>query len=60
MNKNCNIKIKHEDTYGIGDKFIISKIKIGKTTFIVASYFEKEKSFIDAMDQVIRHKIKAS
>ena len=60
MNKNSNIKIKHEDTYGIGDDFMISQIKIGKTTFIVASYFEKERSFSDVMEQVIKHKIKAS
>ena len=60
MNTSSNIKIKHEDTFGIGNDFMISQIKIGKTTFIVASYFEKEKSFIDAMEQVIEHKIKAS
>ena len=60
MDKNCNIKIKQENTYGIGKDFMISQIKIGKTTFIVASYFEKEKSFIDAMEQVIEHRIKAS
>ncbi len=60
MNKNSKLKIKQENTYGIGDDFMISQIKIGKTTFIVASYFEKEKSFINAMEQVIEHRIKAS
>ncbi len=39
---------------------MISQIKIGKTTFIVSSYFDKEKSFSDAMEKVIEHKIKAS
>ena len=58
--KNNSTKITQEDTYGIGDNFMISRIKIGKTTFIVASYFEKDKSFSDAMEQVIKHKIKAS
>lgn len=51
---------KAEDTFGIGDGYIISAIKIGKTTFIVSSYFDKEKSFSDAMEKVIEHKIKAS
>ena len=52
--------VKAEDTYGIGDGFMISAIKIGKTTFIVSSYFDNDKSFSDAMENVIKHKIYAS
>lgn|GEM_PF-2258917 len=61
MRKDNNIpEIKQDDTYGIGDNFMISRIKIGRTTFIVSSYFEDDKSFTEAMEQVIKHKIKAS
>ncbi len=52
--------VKAEDTFGIGDDYMISQIKIGKTTFIVSSYFDKEKSFSEAMEKVIEHKIKSS
>jgi len=53
-------EINNQSTYGIGDGFMISAIKIGKTTFIVSSYFENDKSFSDAMEPVIKHKINAS
>jgi len=53
-------EVIQEDTYGIGDNFMISRIKIGKTTFIVSSYFDDDKSFAEAMEQVIKNKIKAS
>ena len=57
---NNSPEIKQEDTYGIGDNFMISRIRIGRTTFIVSSYFEDDKSLTEAMEQVIKHKIKAS
>ncbi len=62
MNKNNEEKpiVKQENTFGVGDNFMISKLKIGKTIFIVSSYFYKGKSFPGAMEQVIKHKIKAS
>jgi hypothetical protein len=61
LNKNKTFPVvKAEDTFGIGDGFMISAIKIGKTTFIVSSYFENDKSFSDAMEPVIKHKIDAS
>ena len=50
----------NQSTYGIGDGFMISTTKIGKTTFIVSSYFENDKSFSDVMEPVIKHKINAS
>lgn len=53
-------EIIQEDTYGIGDNFMISRIKIGKTVFIVSSYFDDDKSFTEAMEQIIKHRIKAS
>ncbi len=59
MNKNRDIKIKQENTYGIGDDFMISEIKIGKTVFIVSSYFRKGKTFPAAMEKVIEHKLNA-
>ena len=55
-----NPVLKQENTYGIGDNFMLSKIKIGKTNFIVASYFYEKKTFSAVMEQVIEHKIKAS
>ena len=62
MNKNNdnNPIVKQENAFGIGDDFMISKLKIGKTNFIVSSYFYKGTTFPDAMEQVIKHKIKAS
>lgn len=53
-------KIKQINTYDIGKDFMISRIKISKTIFIVSSYFNKGKSFVDAMEKVIEYKIKAS
>ncbi len=62
MNKNNdkNPIVKQENTFGVGDDFMISKLKIGKTNFIVSSYFYEGKSFPSAMEPVIKHKIKAS
>ena len=62
MNKNSEMNplVKQENTYGIGDNFMLSQIKVGKTTFIVSSYFYERKTFPPAMEQVIEHKIKAS
>ena len=39
INNNKNPIVKQEDTFGNGDDCMISKLKIGKITFIVASYF---------------------
>lgn len=55
-----NPVVKQENIYGVGDNFMLSKIKIGKTNFIVASYFSKGEPFSVMMEQVIKHKIKAS
>jgi len=60
INNDKNPIVKQEDTFGIGDDFMISKLKIGKTTFIVSSYFYEGKSFPSVMEKVIKHKIKAS
>ncbi len=54
------IKIEQLDTYGIGHNCLISAVKIGKTKFIVSSYFEKNRPFTDTMDKVIEKRIKAS
>ncbi len=58
--KDEDMKIKQKDTYGIGKDFMISQIAISKTTFIVSSYFDEGKSFIDVMEKIIEYKIKAS
>ena len=60
INNDKNPIVKQEDTFGIGDDFMISKLKIGKTNFIVSSYFYKGTTFPDVMEQVIKHKITAS
>lgn len=39
---------------------MISVVKLGKTTFIVSSYFTNDKEFPDVMDKVIESKVKAS
>ena len=60
MNKKKEMKIEQMDTYGVGYNRLISIVKVGKTTFVVSSYFESGKPFSDAMDNVIENKIKAS
>lgn len=55
-----NTVVKQENTYGIGDNFMISQIKIGKTTFFIASYCSKGETFSNVMENIIEHKIKAS
>ncbi len=62
MNKNndMNTKVIQENTFGVGNNFMISKLKIGKTNFIVSSYFYKGTTFPTVMGKVIEHKIKAS
>ena len=54
------IRIEQLNTYGIGHNCLISAVKVGKTTFIVSSYFEKDRPFTDTMDKVIEKRIKAS
>ena len=60
MGRKNGIKIEQLDTYGAGHNFLISAVRVGKTTFIVSSYFEKDRTFTDAMDKVIEKRIKAS
>ena len=60
MNNENQAKIKHLDTYGVGNNCFISAVKVGKTTFIVSSYFEKGKPFCDSMDNIIKNQIIAS
>lgn len=52
------IKIEQKNTYGIGDYFMISAVRVGKTTFIVSSYFTNNREFPDVMDKVIESKVK--
>lgn len=54
------MKIEQLDTYGIGHNCLISAVKVGKTTFIVSSYFENDRPFTDTMIKVIEKRIKAS
>lgn len=60
MDTKKEMKIKQLDTYGVGHNCLISAVKVGKTTFIVSSYFEKDRPFTDRMDKVIEKRIKAS
>jgi hypothetical protein len=60
MGRKNGIKIEQLDTYGVGHNCLISAVKIGKTTFIVSSYFEKDRTFTDVMDKVIEKRIKPS
>lgn len=60
MDRKNGMKIEQLDTYGIGHNCLISAVKVGKTTFIVSSYFENDRLFTDTMDKVIEKRIKAS
>ena len=60
MDKKKDIKFEQLDTYGVGHNCLLSAVKVGKTTFIVSSYFEKDRPFSDAMNKVIEKRIKAS
>ncbi len=60
MDKKNEMKIEQLNTYGIGYNCLISAVKVGKTTFIVSSYFEKNRPFTDTMDKVIEKRIKTS
>ncbi len=51
-------KIEQLDTYGVGNNFMISAVRLGKTTFIVSSYFENDRTFTDTMDRMIESRIK--
>ena len=57
MDKKTDRKIEQLNTYGIGDNFMISAVRLGKTTFIVSSYFENDRTFIDTMDRMIKSQI---
>ncbi len=56
--KTENKEIEQLDTYGVGNNFMISAVRLGKTTFIVSSYFENDRTFTDTMDRVIESQIK--
>ena len=58
MDKKTEKKIEQLDTYGVGHNSLISAVKVGKTTFIVSSYFETGKVFGDCLDNVIKMKLK--
>ena len=58
MGKVQKKKIEQLDTYGVGNNFMISAVRLGKTTFIVSSYFENDRSFTDTMDRMIESQIK--
>ncbi len=60
LNKDSKNTIENKNTYGIGDDFMISAVKLGKTTFIVSSYFNNDREFQDVMEKIIESKIKAS
>jgi len=60
MNNRKVLRIEQLDTYGIAHNFMLSTVKIGKTTFTVSSYFEKDRTFTQTMDKVIEKRIKAS
>ena len=60
MNNRKRLRIEQLDTYGISNNFILSTVKIGRTTFTVSSYFENDRTFTDTMGKVIEKRIKAS
>ncbi len=60
MEKRKRLGVEHLDTYGISNNFILSTVKIGKTTFTVSSYFENNRTFTETMGKVIEKRIKAS
>lgn len=60
MDRKNGMKIEQLDTYGIGHNCLISAVKVGKTTFIVSSYFENDRPFTDTMIKVLEKRIKAS
>lgn len=60
MDNRKGLRIEQLDTYGIAHNFMLSAVKIGKTTFIVSSYFENARTFTQTMDKVIEKRIKAS
>ena len=47
MEKRKRLGVEHLDTYGISNNFILSTVKIGKTTFTVSSYFENNRTFTE-------------
>lgn len=62
---NCILESQEEnieqlDSYGIAQNYMLSAMKIGKTTFVVSSIFENDRSFTQTMDKVIEKQIKAS
>ena len=60
METKKDTKIEQMDTYGVGHNCLISAVKVGKTTFIVSSFFENDRTFTDTMGKVIEKRIKAS
>ena len=60
MEKRKGLSIEQLDTYGIAQNYMLSAVKIGKTTFVVSSVFENDRTFTQTMDKVIGKRIKAS
>ena len=60
MSKRKELNIEQLDTYGIAQNYMLSAVKIGKTTFVVSSVFENDRTFTQTMDKVIEKRIKAS
>ena len=60
MEKRKTLRVEQLDTYGIAHNFMLSTVKIGRTTFTVSSYFENDRTFTDTMGKVIKKRIKAS
>jgi len=60
MDKKKAVCLEQMDTFGIAQNYMLSAVKIGKTTFVVSSIFESDRSFTQTMDKVIEKRIKAS
>lgn len=60
MSKRKELRIEPLDSYGIAQDYMLSAVKIGKTTFVVSSIFESDRSFTQTMNKVIEKRIKAS
>lgn len=60
MDKKKAVCLEQMDTFGIAQNYMLSAVKIGKTTFVVSSIFESDRSFAQTMDKVIEKRIKAS
>ena len=57
MDKKKELEFEQLNTYGLGHNCMISMVKIGRTSYIVSSYFENDRTFIDSMDKLIEKQI---